>query len=418
MLAGNILYSACQWSIVIVLAKLGSTEQVGEYALGLAISVPLILFANLQLRSLVASDLTDRFRSYEYLTFRLISLGVALILVAGIAMLTAGTRERAQIIVVVGAAQALEVCSETFYGFMQRQNRMDRIAGSLMFRGPLALAALWIAMRLTHDLLWALTALALGRLFVLLVWDVPLGFPEAYSSVRLRGHWGGLAILFRFALPLGVISVIASVTANIPRYFIQGQRGTAELGIYSALASLLSVGTLVVSAYGQTIFVPVARAFTTFDRSGFRRFTFLTIAIGAVLGGLAILISYFFGEAILSRLFRPAYAQHVGLLIRLMVAGTVNVICSGLGFVMTAAGCLRPQVPLLAVTGIVAAGASAWMIPKYGLDGAASAVLVAAVVQLLGTFVILVRLNDHFTNRCEISTGSENNAATVGAEAT
>jgi len=54
VLSGNVLYSACQWGIVVVLAKLGSPAQLGEYALGLAVAAPIILFANLQLRALLA----------------------------------------------------------------------------------------------------------------------------------------------------------------------------------------------------------------------------------------------------------------------------------------------------------------------------------------------------------------------------
>ena len=75
VLAGNIFYSACQWMIVVVLAKLGTPQKLGEYAWGLAVSAPIVLFANFQLRSLLASDLADRFRFSQYLTFRLVSTG-------------------------------------------------------------------------------------------------------------------------------------------------------------------------------------------------------------------------------------------------------------------------------------------------------------------------------------------------------
>src|SRR5579864_640526 len=74
VLAGNIFYSACQWLIVVVLAKLGDPQKLGEYAWGLAVSAPIVLFANFQLRSLLASDLVERFRFTQYLTFRLVSL--------------------------------------------------------------------------------------------------------------------------------------------------------------------------------------------------------------------------------------------------------------------------------------------------------------------------------------------------------
>src|SRR5437868_7145595 len=158
VLAGNIIYSACQWIIVVVLAKLGNPEQVGEYALGVAISAPILLFANLQLRSLLASDVEDRFPFSHYFTFRLLSLAAALMVVAAAAALTAGNTHQAGVIILVGAIQALELVSETYYGFMQRQSRMDRMARSLILRAPLSLTAMGIVMYFTRNIVLALIA--------------------------------------------------------------------------------------------------------------------------------------------------------------------------------------------------------------------------------------------------------------------
>jgi hypothetical protein len=50
-LSGNIIYSMCQWAFVFVLAKLGSPADVGAYALGLAVTSPILMFANFQGRT-------------------------------------------------------------------------------------------------------------------------------------------------------------------------------------------------------------------------------------------------------------------------------------------------------------------------------------------------------------------------------
>ena len=156
--------------IVVVLAKLGTPQKLGEYAWGLAVSAPIVLFANFQLRSLLASDVMERFRFAQYLTFRLVSLAVALGIVAFVAEV-GSSGEKASVVILVGAAQAVELVSETFYGLMQKQDRMDRISRSLMYRGALSLAAMWITMYFTRSVVWALVALILGRLFVLFSWD-------------------------------------------------------------------------------------------------------------------------------------------------------------------------------------------------------------------------------------------------------
>lgn len=397
ILSGNVIYSACQWGIILLLARLGNAEQVGMYALGMAVCAPIVLFANLQLRTLLASDVRDEFRFGNYLAFRFVSLGLALLLVIGAAFWSAPDGLRRKVIILVGFAQVLEYVSDTYYGLMQRCDRMDRLSRSLMVKGPLSLGALCAAMYFTRDVFWAIAALAIGRLCVLLAWDSRLGYARmAWNNLSARLEWNRSAMvrLWTLSFPLGIISMLAALTSNIPRYFIEARLGTTELGIYSAIASLLAAGTLFISAFGQSIMVPAAKACAAGDRSRFRGFVLQTAAIGAIPGIGAVLAAAFCGRFVLAKLFRPEYRDHVDVFVWLMVAGTAIFVTSGLGFVITAARVLVPQIPLLLSNCGTAAVASAVWVPKYGLRGAAAAVLAAALVQLIGCLWILWRI-DH-----------------------
>ena len=414
VLSGNVLYSACQWGIVVVLAKLGSAAQVGEYALGLAVSAPIVLFANLQLRALLASDVNNQFAFGQYLTFRMATLGAALIAVAGLAAFTQPNGHLAGVVMLVGLAQALEFVSDTYYGLMQKLERMDRISVSLLLKGPLSLAALWAGMYLTRSVVWAVVGLLVGRLLIVLMWDSRLGYAKAHEHPIATGlEWssGKMLTLLRMALPLGVISMLVALNTSIPRYFVEGRLGSAELGIFSALASLLSAGSLVVAAFGQSIFLPVARACAALDRAKFRSYVALAALLGGALGGAAVLASVLFGRDILTHLFRPEYGGRADILVRLMMAGTVMFIASGLGYVLTAARSLGPQIPLLVATALAAAGISAWSIPRHGLSGAADAVLVSAFVQLAGTAVLVLRVDRQLQRDAQVMTASHERAS-------
>jgi O-antigen/teichoic acid export membrane protein len=395
VLCGNLLYSACQWGIVVALAKLGTPDQVGQYALGLAVSAPIVLFANFQLRALLASDVNDQFTFGQYLSFRFVSLLVALVLVAILAVFTQPDARRAGMIVLVGFAQALEFISDAYYGFMQKQERMDRLSGSLMMKGPLSLSILCLAMYVTHSALWAVMGLVVGRLLILLLWDSRLDFAgrKPVDAVRLEWDRRQMFAFLRTAAPLGIISMLVSLNSSIPRYFVEGHRGSAELGIFSAIMSLLSTGSLVVSAFGQSIFLPVARACAAFDRAKYRGYVALAVLLGGLLGGVAVVAAQLFGRTILTHVFRPEYGQHADILVPLTIAGMIAFIASGLGFIITAARSLRPQIPLLVITALAAGVTSAWAIPRHGLSGAAEAAMVAALVQLAGTGVILWKID-------------------------
>src|SRR5438067_13811448 len=65
-MAGNLVYAASQWGILVVLARMGKPEAVGQFSLGLAITAPIMLFAGLQLRAVQATDARHLFQFADY----------------------------------------------------------------------------------------------------------------------------------------------------------------------------------------------------------------------------------------------------------------------------------------------------------------------------------------------------------------
>src|SRR5579863_8985813 len=68
-LAGNVVYAICQWGILVALVKLGSSLMVGQFSLGLAIATPVLMFTNLHLRAVQA---TDAMHYYSFAEYRLL----------------------------------------------------------------------------------------------------------------------------------------------------------------------------------------------------------------------------------------------------------------------------------------------------------------------------------------------------------
>src|SRR5579883_1277958 len=169
---GNIIYSGCQWGIVVVLAKLGSPVLVGQYALGVAIAMPVIALSQLQLRPVIASDVREKYRFGEYLSFRLLATVLAVLIVLGIPLALRSGSTETPLIFMVGLALALESVSDLYYARLQLIDRMDRIAKSQIVRAPLALAALGLVVHFTGSLVLGVGAMVIVRLAVLIGYDM------------------------------------------------------------------------------------------------------------------------------------------------------------------------------------------------------------------------------------------------------
>jgi O-antigen/teichoic acid export membrane protein len=403
--AGNVVYAGCQWGMLVVLAKLGPPEMVGQFALGLAITAPVIMFTNLQLRGVQATDARQEYLFGDYLGLRLITTALALLVIAGIVLASGYRWETALVILAVGIAKAFEAISDVFYGLLQQHERMDRIAKSMMIKGPLSLVALSVAVYLAGSVFWGAVGLVVAWALVLVGYDVrsgalilkPMPKPSTLTpdendqEAVLRPRWkmSTLARLAWLALPLGFVMMLISLNSNIPRYFIERYLGERELGIFAALAYLQMAGTTVVSALGQSASPRLAKYYAAGDGSAFRTLLLKLAGIGVLLGGASVLVALVAGRELLSLLYRPEYAEYE-LFVWLMVAAGIFYVASFLGYGMTAARYFRVQMPLFAVVTATTILAGLWLIPAHGLRGAAIALMIAAVVQAGGSLAVIV----------------------------
>lgn len=409
---GNLIYAACQWGMLVVLAKLGSPEMVGQFTLGLAVTAPVIMFTNLQLRGIQATDAKGDYVFSDYLGLRLIGTGLALLIIAGITLKAGYRWETSLVIWAIALAKAFESISDVFYGLIQQHERMDRIAIALMIKGPLSLLLLGIGVSLTGSVVGGAIGLAVAWGLVLFGWDLRNGRlilknssqgrePEdllvadaepAKSQNPLYPRWEGkiLGKLVWLALPLGFVMMLISLNTNIPRYFIERYLGERELGIFAAMSYLMVVGSMVVSALAESAIARLAKYYAAGNSTAFGTLLLKLVGVGLMLGAGGVFVAVVVGREILTLLYKPEYAERSDLFAWLMVAAGMGYVSSFLGYGMTAARYFRVQMPLFVLVTGSCATACFWLIPTQGVRGAAIALLVGAIVQAVFSLGVIV----------------------------
>ena len=403
--SANLLSGFCQWSLLVVIAKLGSMEMVGAYTLGVAIALPVLMFSNLQLRALQVTDVDKTYRFIEYFALRIATAALSMGLIAAIALALRCPPGTMLPVLMIGAGKCLEQVSDVFYGLLQHQEWMDRIAVSMILRNVSSLAGFGAVLYLSHSLVLATAALVLCAAATILVYDMPCGL--ALQSISLRdgaAEWmrytanlftGGrrmeLARLWKLVVmgaPLGVVLMLVSLNLNIPRYFIENRLGLRELGIFAAITNLVQAGNVAVNAAVQCAAPRLARYFVS-DLKAFQKLLATLILASSVLGIAGVAGAVLFGQQALTIIYRPEFATRHDVLILLMAAAAFLYIGTCLGIGLTAARCFNPQLPLFAASAGCTALGCLLLLRPYGLKGAAWAVLASAIIQCVGGAGIL-----------------------------
>jgi O-antigen/teichoic acid export membrane protein len=397
-LSGNMVYAACQWGMLIVLARMGSAEMVGQFALALSIITPVLMFTNLQLRSVQATDARGEYSFRDYLALRLFMAGAAMIIIGITALVTAPTAATLAVILVLAVAKGVEAISEIYYGLLQQHERMDRIAISLLLKGVVSLAALALAIYFSNSILWGSVALLIAALAVLVAFDqcsakLVSGPASGEKAERLpRWQFQSLAKLTLLALPLGLVVFLIALSANIPRYFIEHYQGLSDLGVFAALSYLIVAGNRIVNALGESSSPRLAKYYAAGDYRQFRRLLLRLMLFGALLGIATIAAVLVAGKELLTFFYGAEYAEHTTVLFWVAIAGSIGYLASFLGYAMTAARYFLVQTPLFLVVALSTVIACVFLVPEYGLHGAAWALGAGMLVQLAGSAAVVAYL--------------------------
>lgn len=375
--------------MLMVITKLLPAAEVGYYVLGLAITAPVVLFSMLQLRAVQVTDARNLNKFEDFFGVRLITNCIAILIVVAILVGLAGRYNFAVyvIILIIGLNKIIESTSDIAYGLMQKHERLDRVAQSMILRNIGALILLAGVVKLTGTLVFGVASVGIWWLLTLFFFDkrnvkkfgpfVPRFQPKTIFSIILLG------------LPLGIATGIMSANSNMARYFVEAYLGSENLGYFGAMAYVVVGASRATMALGQSASARLARYFVS-NRKAYVGLLQKIFVVALVLGIGAVLFGIYLGKPFLSIVYTPKYAERQDVFVWLLIAAGGTMLASILGCGMTAARRFKSQIPVFLVTCSISVLASWLLIPRYGMKGAAWAMLSGAITQCLGSLVVIM----------------------------
>jgi O-antigen/teichoic acid export membrane protein len=383
--AGNVLYGACQWGILTVLAKMGNASIVGEFTLGLAVAAPVFMFTNLQLRAVQATDVNAEHGFANYFTLRLLATLLGLMVIVALLPFAGAASAVRIVILLVAVSKCVECMSDVTAGLLQREEQLKRVAISLMMRGVASVLVFSLTFAYFRNLALSVAAMSGVWLAVLLSYDVRnvralIGRQDPF----FRFDRSELTRLMMLGLPLGWVVFFGCLSVNIPRYFLQHYMGLADQGIYASLAYLVVAINLVVTALSVSVTTRLARLFADGDHKQFVRLLTKLSMLGVLIVVVGVPLTFLVGRPLLTLLYRPEYADHVGLLALFVGIAGLSAIGWFIFCGLTAARTFRVQVPIYFAQMVIVVAGAALFVPLYGLIGAGIALLLSAIAVVLG----------------------------------
>jgi O-antigen/teichoic acid export membrane protein len=386
-LGGRVVYGASQFALLVVLARLGDVTAVGAFAFALAFTAPPMVLANLQLRSLYATDVDQHYAWTTYVALRHRATAIALVLVLAALVVFPVDATVAWTTAWIALGKAFETASDLQYGVFQRHGRMDRFGHSLALRGIGGVLVVAAVLGLGGSMPWATAAMAAWWGLVLVAHDVRSARPLRPTVDDAPG--GSIARLAWQAAPMGLVFLLDSLHQNIPRYFVEAELGTASLGLYTPMVYMLTIGSAFVFALGAPAAPVLARHASDRNAAAFVALARRIIVRGALLGGAGIVATALAGEWVLRVAYGELYAAESSAFVLVATAGAFHFVMVPTVSALTAARALRIQPVVYFVAIAAATGACVVSLPGQGLMGAAIASVAGMAAGTVTALVLL-----------------------------
>lgn len=398
ILGSNLLYGVSQWGILIVLARLGSTHIVGEFALGLAIVAPVDMFGRLQLRTILASDASSQFSVGVYLGLRFLMASVTWIVVVSFAVVSGYDTSVIAVVIGVAFAKGFESVSDMLYGFFQLRDAMDTVGKSMIIRSALSLLGVAAGTMILHSAAAAAAGLAFVWGVLLIGYDLPMAarvasdsgsWVEALRNFRPEWNWQLIRSLLFMTAPLGVVAALGSLRINVPRYLVVGDLGEGALGVFAALTYLITVGGRVVFSLMQVSLPRMGRFHSVGEAARFRRTVLVQAGIALGVGIAGVAVALVFGSALLAVVYGRQYGGFGGLLVWVMAVAVFEYVAMVLQLSLTASRSIRIQIPIRILAVGTAGVVGLISIPTFGLVGATWALGAGSLIEVIGAAVFI-----------------------------
>lgn len=384
---GSLTYLCTQWLISVLVVRIAGVEMAGNFTLAMSVNNVFYSIATQGIRNYQVSDVKEKYSNGTYVGSRLIACIITVIICAIYCETIQYSGEQRACIIAYCLFKISEAIYDVYAGICQKAWRMDYIGKSWIVKGTVTFVTFCSVLYIFSDLFIAIIAMALSSYAVVFLYDIPKAKSLANITVDLKTKDNFL--LMKECMPLLCYLVLSTLISTIPRLFMERILGSYELGIYGSIAA----PTLIVQVGASYIFNPFltlfAEKYNCGEISSFWKILKKCFVSIAILSSIALAGGRILGKWGLSILYGTEIAQHVYLLVPLILCTILTAIVWFLCALLTVVREFRGLI-IGNVMGIIFISASSLVLLKIaGMQGASIALSVSLVIEIIFLWIYL-----------------------------
>lgn len=387
MIAGRIIYAACQWLVIIGIARFLGAEQVGHFSYAMAFCAPVYIFLQMNMRMYLATDSSNEFDIGSYITTRRLFATLAAVLC--LIFFYTGDNTITVLFLCIVLFKAVESNSDIYYGCWQKHEVMKHVGVSLALRGLSSVMGIVIGLYLYNSINLMAAIILAGWLLTLVLYDMRFDAHKGNSAAaRFTPH--SVIKIVKKCWPLAFVMSIGTLNVNAPIYMLDHFLGAESVGIYSSIAYFFFMGRLVVDSITHAGASRLATHFHQ-NRAQFNKLFVQLLLVILSLGLVGIAGSWVLGDWLLALIYGDELSATGSLFVWVMCAGAASYLSQLFSVSLTVARRFIDMLLVNIVCLVAAFFSASLLIKDHGITGAGMALFVTMLCMLCLNAVLYIR---------------------------
>lgn len=387
---GSFTYLFCQWIITFIVVWIAGYETAGILSLAMTVSTTYTVIATFNMRNYQASDIKNKFSEKTYITSRIMTCLIALILTIVYSLLKQFKIYQLLCIIFYMIFKLSEALVDVIHGSLQKKWRFDIIGLSFFIRGLLTLISFTITLLLSKNILLSIIIMMISTYIFIYFYDIK-NYKKEYKNLEITNKNNIIKLLI-ICIPLVIYGFLFNYVSMYPKVTLENLLGTKMLGYYSTVAT----PALIIQVACSFIFSPLVSHFAElYNKNKIRELKKImnkTNVIILLIGLLGLLFSHYFANFFLTLLFGKEISKYTYLFSGVIIVSTIIAIIWFLGTILTVIRDYKTLLLGASLSLITSMSLSKTMINKYGLNGINYTLIIAYLIQTIIYLISIYKL--------------------------
>lgn len=300
----GLVYSLTSLVFLIVVSNVLGDLESNVYSIGMMVAQQMLTVGRFSVRNFQVSDVKDKYSFGEYLSFRIITCSLT-VMITVIWILLGGYKGAEAIVISAFTVHRIsESFSDLFEGLYQQKMRLEVSGRSQFVKNIIMLVTFCGLIVLTRNLVFSAVFLAIESVLLLIIIDFPLigHFAKFEVCFKMKSMWQLGAACFSLFLS----SFINAYINNSPKYAIENYKGEGSdigVGRFSQLFMPTFAVELLAGFTLRTWLSRMAVYHSDGDRKSFRKLIWQQLGVISVITVAAMIFMYFCGGFFLSLIY-------------------------------------------------------------------------------------------------------------------